>query len=220
MFRTLLHALRTGSSLKGIQDVVCSMMSDTEQMYRLVTDVLLRKAEPEKVKEEVYTRDKEVNRKEREIRRRLVSHLSLSLADAPTCLVFMSVAKDVERIGDYCKNIFEVANFYSMPNSQGRYAVPLQEIGQQIAELFQRGQKAFAESDEALAMDALREHEVIAKKCDMLIKQVLSDDLQTREAVSTALLSRYFKRTARHLGNVVSSVVAAVEDIDFFPRRK
>lgn len=219
MIRTLFHSLRAASSLKEVKDAFGSMLTDTERMYRVVTDVLLKKIPPEQIREEVYTTDKRVNQKERDIRRRLVSHLALSLADAPTCLVIMSVVKDAERIGDYCKNIFEVANFYTIPGSEARYAGPLQEIGQQIGSLFEKVRKAFTDSDEALAMEVMREEDVLAKKCDMLIKQVLSDTLPTSEAVSTALLSRYFKRVARHMGNVVSSVVAAVEDIDFFPKK-
>jgi len=218
VFRTLLHALRAASSLKEVKDVFCSMLNDTEDMYRAVTEVLLAKVPPEKIRNEIYSKDKQVNQKEREIRRRLVSHLTLSLADAPTCLVIMSAVKDVERIGDYCKNIFEVANFYTIPGSQARYAGPLQEVGEQIAGLFEKGRKAFGESDEALAMEVMREEDIVAKKCDMVIKQVLNDTLPTTEAVSTALLSRHFKRVARHMGNVASSVVAAVEDIDFFPK--
>jgi len=220
VIRTLLHALRAASSLKEVKDISCSMLSDTENMYQTVADVLLKKVPPEKIRDEIYARDKQVNDKEREIRRRLVSHLALSLADAPTCLVIMSVVKDVERIGDYCKNIFEVSNFYTIPGAQARYAAPLQEIGEEITRLFGKGRKAFGESDEALATEVMREEQVIAKKCDMLIKQVLNDTLPTTEAVSTALLSRYFKRVVRHLGNVVSSVVAAVEDIDFSPKTR
>lgn len=219
VIRTLLQALRTGSSLKDVKDDFCSMLADTEHMFRAVANVLLGKIEREKMKDELYAKDREVNRKEREIRRRLVGHLVLSrMVDAPTCLVFMSVVKDVERIGDYCKNILEVASFYSISGSEARYAGPLQEIGENIADLFQKGGKAFTESDEALAMKVLREQEVLAKKCDMMITQILSDTLPTSEAVSTALLSRYFKRVIRHMGNIVSSVVAAVEDIDFFPK--
>ncbi len=220
MIRTLLNALRAASSLKEVKDISSSMLSDTENMYRMVADVLLKKVPPEKIRDEIYAMDKQVNQKEREIRRRLVSHLTLSLADAPTCLVMMSVVKDVERIGDYCKNIFEVANLYTIPDSQARYAGPLQEIGEEITRLFDKGRKAFAESDEPLAMEVIGEEQVIAKKCDMLIKQVISDTLPTTEAVSTALLSRYFKRVVRHMGNVVSSVVAAVEDIDFHPKAR
>ena len=219
MFRTLLHALRAGSSLKDVEEDFCDMLHDTEEMYRSVTDVLLGKAEAEKIKDGIYTKDREVNRKEQDIRRRLVGHLVLGrMTDAATCLVFMSVAKDVERIGDYCKNILEVARFYSIPGAEARYAAPLQEVREQTPKLFQKARKAFAESDESLANQVLRAHEVIAKKCDMLIGQVLNDTLPTKEAVSTALLSRYFKRVVRHLGNIVSSVVAAVEKIDFPPK--
>jgi phosphate transport system protein len=219
VFRTLLHALRAGSSLRDVKEDFCSMLGDTEQMFRSVTDVLLGKEKAEKIKDGIYAGDREVNRKEQDIRRRLVGHLVLSrMADASTCLVFMSVAKDVERIGDYCKNILEVSAFYSIPGSQARYAVPLQEVREQIIDLFQKSSKAFAESDEGLAEKVLHAHEVIAKKCDMLIGQVLNDSLPTKEAVSTALLSRYFKRVVRHLGNVVSSVVEPVEKLDFAPK--
>ncbi len=219
MFRTLLHSLRAGSSLREVKEDFCGMLNDTEDMFRSVTEVLLGKTEPEKLKEEIYAKDREVNRKEQEIRRRLVGHLTLGrMVDAPACLVFMSVAKDVERIGDYCKNIFEVASFYTIPGLEARYAMPLQEIREQIAELFEKARKAFSESDESLAKQVLRAHEVVAKKCDMLIGQVLNDTLPTKEAVSTALLSRYFKRVVRHLGNIVSSVIGAVEKIDFPPK--
>jgi len=219
VIRTLLYALRAGSSLRDVKEDFCSMLSDTEHMFRAVTDVLLGKAEPETIRDGIYTKDREVNRKEQDIRRRLVGHLVLSrMVDAPACLVFMSVAKDVERIGDYCKNILEVAPFYSIPGAEARYALPLQEIREQLAELFQKAGKAFTESDESLAEKVLRTHEVIAKKCDMLIGQVLNDTLPAREAVSTALLSRYFKRVVRHMGNIVSSVVAPVEKIDFPPK--
>lgn len=219
MFRTLLHAFRAGSSLRDVEEDFCSMLQNTEEMFRAVTDVLLGKAEPERIKDGIYAKDQEVNRKEQDIRRRLVGHLVLGrMVDAPTCLVFMSVAKDVERIGDYCKNILEVAPFYSIPGSQARYALPLQEVREQMAGLFVKARKAFIESDESLAQQVLRTHEVIAKKCDMIIGQVLNDTLPTGEAVSTALLSRYFKRVVRHLGNIVSSVVATVEKIDFPPK--
>lgn len=219
MFRTLLYAFRAGSSLRDVKEDFCSMLAETEHMFELVTDVLMGKIKLEEVKENIYAKDKEVNQKEREIRRRLVGHLVLSrMVDAPACLVFMSVVKDVERIGDYCKNILEVASFYAIPGSQARYALPLQDIRQQIVELFQKTGKALMNSDEVLASEVLRGQEIVAKKCDMLIRQVINDTLPTSEAVSTALLSRYFKRVVRHMGNVVSSVVSAVEDIDFFPK--
>jgi phosphate transport system protein len=194
------------------------MLAHTQEMYLTVTDVLLGKVDHQKVKDQIYAKDKKVNDEERQIRRRLVGHLVLGrLVDAPTCLVFMSAAKDVERIGDYCKNILEVADFYSVPGSHARYALPIQEIREEISQLFVKGGKAFAESDELLAREVLTAQEIVAKKCDMLIKQVLTDTLPTSEAVSTALLSRYLKRVARHVGNIVSGVVSAVEDIDFFP---
>ena len=35
--------------------------------------------------------------------------------DVPACLVLMSVVKDAERIGDYCKNVLDAAKSEAQP---------------------------------------------------------------------------------------------------------
>jgi phosphate transport system protein len=58
----------------------------------------------EEVKDSIYTRDQSVNELERSIRRKILRHLTIHPGDdVAACLALMSVAKDAERIGDYCK---------------------------------------------------------------------------------------------------------------------
>lgn len=221
MFRTLIQIFRTKNYLQDIKEEFYQMIKDTEWMYRTVTGVLLGKTEPEEIKQDIYARDREVNKRERAIRRSVVNHLSLQpKPDVPACLVFMSVVKDVERIGDYCKNIFEIAEIYTIPSAHARYAVTLTEISEKVGNLFGKTEEAFRNSDEKMAIEVLSDQNIIAKECDLLIKQLINDTLPTNEAVASALISRYLKRVVRHLANITSSIVSTVENIDYYPRKK
>ena len=58
----------------------------------------------------IYQDDVQVNKLEREIRKKVVAHLSIqgNRSDVPYSLLLMSLVKDVERLGDYAKNLAEV----------------------------------------------------------------------------------------------------------------
>lgn len=55
---------------------------------------------------DIYKLDKDVNRFERDVRRKVMTHLVVSgPADLPSGLVLINVVIDIERIGDCAKNI-------------------------------------------------------------------------------------------------------------------
>ena len=104
------------------------------------------------VKESIYKKDREINEHQRSIRRRIVRHLSIqSGADVPLCLVLMSVVKDAERIGDHCKNIYELGAMLDVAFDQGRYKTPLKELADQTSDLFVSTRRAFELSDGEMA---------------------------------------------------------------------
>ena len=58
----------------------------------------------------IYEKDVKINKTERAVRKQLVGHLCVAgnTADVPFALLMMSMVKDVERLGDYAKNLTEV----------------------------------------------------------------------------------------------------------------
>lgn len=216
MLRELLKAWHSRDLLGRMLDDFQEMLRKTEWLFETVSDVLLRKRKPEEVADEIYSTDKEINKAERSIRRELVQHLVVRPdADVPASLILMSVVKDAERIGDFCKNIFEVANMYTMNFDHGRHITPLQETRSRISELFVRTRKAFVNSDDDEARQVIIEAEVLSRWCDDKIKDLFNDDLPTQKAVAYTLLSRYFKRIAAHLENIASAVTGSIEDLDY-----
>ena len=59
---------------------------------------------------DIYKRDRRINKYERSVRRKIVTHMSVSSKpDINLGLILTSIVIDIERIGDYTKNIVELA---------------------------------------------------------------------------------------------------------------
>ncbi|GAB4337332.1 MAG: phosphate signaling complex protein PhoU [Candidatus Abyssubacteria bacterium] len=216
MLKELLDLLRAKSPLNDMLDEFTMMVDKTERMFDAAIKALLHRKDVKEVGSLIYTMDKEVNEHQRSIRRKIISHLTLHpKADVPACLVLMSVVKDAERVGDYCKNIYELATMFDVEFDRGRYKTPLKELGEQVENLFGKTRKAFAWSDEETANSIITKGEAISKQCDMLISQLIVDNLPTKKAVAYTLLARYIKRVASHLVNIATSVVTSVDNLDF-----
>jgi phosphate transport system protein len=208
------------------QDVVCEMekkvgdMLDAGQwMFEQVSKVLTRRAAAEEIAGPLHERDHQINRLEQEIRETIVTHLSLGNdGDLGPCLVLMSVVKDAERIGDYCKNIFEVGKFYRGSFTRREYHEPLQEIQTVIHDTFQPTKEAFLNGDDESAKSIVQRMDGVGKRCDLIIQQLLSvesTDLCAAEAAAYVLLARHYKRVRSHLSNIATSVAAPVPLLDF-----
>ena len=215
MLRQLIDAWRGRDLLSEMLDDFQHMLKDGEWMFKTVGAVLEREEKPETVHDEFFARDKEINRHEKDIRRRIVEHLSLRRdADVPACLVLMSVVKDGERIGDFCKNLYEVACLYTMNFDHGRYITPFKELRASVEGLFSKARTAFAEADGKTAMHVIEEAEELGRRCDEMIEKLIRDKLPTQKAVAYTLLARYLKRVAAHLANICTSVTGPVHEMD------
>ena len=216
MLKELIELLRAKSPLNDMLNEFTQMVEKTEWMFDTAVQVLMAQKGSQEVARELYAKDKEVNEHQRSIRRKIINHLTLHPhADVPACLVLMSVVKDAERVGDYCKNIYELSTMFDVAFDKGRYKTPLKELAEQLENLFGKTRKAFVWSDEDAAHAIIIKGEMITKQCDMLIKQLIVDNLPTNKAVAYTLLARYFKRVSSHLVNVATSVVTSVDNLDY-----
>ena len=223
MLKELLAAWRGRNTLSLMIDQFDQMMAHDLWMFGQAADTYWRHQSWAEVQDPLYARDKQVNELERAIRREVVRHLTLHPGrDVVACLILMSVVKDAERIGDYCKNIFEIGKMFGHKYTAPRYLEPLKEVHDTVTDLFGQTRQAFRESNAELAQHVLDTFGTLGKKCDFLIEQLLGqkDDMPTDEAVAYGLLCRHMKRIAAHLSNIASSVVAPVENLDFMDERE
>ena len=110
MFENLLNLFKGKDFLTTVYDDFKKMIDNADEMFDLVCKRLLYNDPESPLRERVYSLDREINEAEKEIRRRILEHLSFNpKEDISLCLVLMSIVKDAERIGDYSKNLYEVS---------------------------------------------------------------------------------------------------------------
>jgi phosphate uptake regulator len=216
MFRSLLNALRTKNRLSDALVLTNECLAKAETLTRSAMTALLEGKQPEF---DIYAVDREINRGEMEVRRRIFEYQLLdSEADITPGLVLISTIIDIERIGDYAKNMYELSQRYPHPFSGNRHFDEVRDLAQGVLELFPQAAKAFRTGDIAMAEGVMKTHSQYGRRLDALIDSVVEDDsLSAREAVIAALASRYIKRISAHLSNLASSVVNPFDRIGFRP---
>ena len=218
MFKELIEALRQRPLLRQMWSEMEQMLNAAVEMYRPVAEVLAGTRElTRETHDAIYETDQRINDLQRNVRKQLVEHLSVSPgSDVPISLVLMSITKDAERLGDYCKNLLEVAEAMESPLGKGHYGRQMTELLDEVGALFDPIATATVQSDKALAESSVEKGRAVANKCNATINDLIEDDLPTREAVLLALAVRYLKRIALHLTNIGTSVVMPLHRLDYF----
>jgi len=217
-FRSILDLFREDTWSNELVDMILEMIDLGSEMYDYTIGVLVKNAPDSDPQEMLYNKDKRINKLERRIRRRVVSRLALrdSGTVVPSALIFMNVVKDAERIGDYIKNLHEVADM--MPENPDRriYADHLSAPAAAIAALFKQTRQAFRESDEETAGKVIKYAKAEGREYEKMIRAITHSDLGTQDAVCLVLVLRFFKRLVAHMSNIASTVVMPLDMIDFY----
>lgn len=218
MFQELLQIFRPGNPLEEMASGFAEMLELTHRMTLVSGRLFLEgEASPEE-RDEIYRTDIAVNRLERALRRRVVTHLSVARSGAslPYCLLLIGLVKDVERLGDYAKNVSEIPELMGGPLPDDEIVEELREIRAGVEESFRAASEIFQSSDRRRAMEMIRQGKDFAKRCDRLLLAIARSDYSAGEATATALGARYYKRIGGHLLNVLSSVVMPLHKVDYF----
>ncbi|MBU1078815.1 MAG: hypothetical protein KKH98_16085 [Spirochaetes bacterium] len=222
IFKEIISAWRGNKFNVATQNDFNRMMSETKKMLNLVMLYVFKNKKTPDMEERLYQEDIFVNKFERKIRKRLVEHLAIThQVDIGMTLVMMSITKDAERIGDYCKNIFQCFNLLKGKfTPKNKYYKPLKEIGMKILPLNEKTTRAFKKFDGKIASDIIDDGYKLERKCDELVADITRSKLSANEAVVMAMTARFFKRIIAHMCNIASSIVYPVHKIDFFPKHR
>ncbi len=171
----------------------------------------LREQDTADVEVDIYKRDLEVNRFEMAVRKKVLTHLSVSgPTDLSIGLTLVSIISDIERIGDYTKNIYELAKEHPTRLTGGPWEEELKVIERKVSESFELLVEALKESDKDKGHEIIQNLAKVKDQCDDYVMQLIKgkgEDLKTGEAVSLALYMRYLKRVSSHIQNITSSIV-------------
>jgi phosphate uptake regulator len=208
---------RGGSDpLEGIESKVQTMLAHDKYEFELAMAALMGDRVAAEVNDDLRATDQKVNRLEREIRRELMVHSSVvGGIDTSAVLVYMSIVKDIERIGDYAKNLLDLArdgaNFSQVPDRDEwrRFA---SEISRYIVE----AGAAFRARDAGRCRTLIAHGDSLLDHFDDRVSALVRGDDAEVQAVARALALRYLKRVVAHIMNLLSAVVMPFDRIDYF----
>lgn len=202
--------------LEGIETRVQSMLQYDREEFDLAMSALLGRVRAEDVNQQLRDTDQKVNRLERQIRRELIVHASVfGGIQSPAVLVYMSVVKDIERVGDYAKNLLDLAtdgaDFSKAPDAE-----EWERLWTEISEFIIKAGEAF-QTRNAERSRALRERgDDLLDLFDERVSELIRSEDPGAQAVPRALAHRYLKRVVAHLMNLLSAVIMPLDRLDYF----
>lgn len=199
------------------------MIEFDREMFEASVQVL-RHSDESDMPFDIYEKDKALNKYEREVRRNVLTHLAVvGKGDIVAGLTLVSIVIDVERIGDYTKNIADLAKDHPKRLEGGRHEKALAEIENKITERFTGFDKIMLESDVKLARAIMRSHKELNEQIDELtlkLTRTKEKEIDPGDAVILALYVRYLKRINGHLTNIASSIVNPFHRIGYREKTK
>lgn len=215
MLRWLQRLGPEASGLTEIHHRFLEMLQDGRHIFDAAANALLGGTDAEVIREDLFETDVRINETEQRIRREIVVHGSIhGAATFPALLVMMSLVKDAERIGDYAKNLFDLAR--AAPDLGGEAELGhLVELKDRISKLLVRAHGLFEAQDVERARQFLTESDELQDECDAHVARLLR--IEGANMAAAALTFRYFKRVIGHAGNIVTSVVMPVDKLDYYP---
>jgi phosphate transport system protein len=221
MWKDILSLLR-GSSLA--QEAFEESLQMLETSHGMFTDAVAALHKEGALLDDIYERDRELNRFERGVRRKIVTHLSVaSKPDVNMGLVITSIVIDIERIGDFAKNISELAVELEEPFHGGELEMEIRHLERLVDANFADLMVALEISDQDRARMILSRHKEVAGSVERhLLSLRRGSELSTDsgQAVTAALYLRYLKRMSAHLKNVATSIVNPFHRIGYREKKK
>ena len=210
LFNELIELWRSDNSLTQALNDSHAMLESTNQMFQESVRSL-RQSNAGEIGMNIYEKDQAVNRYEQQVRRKVLKHLAITGGvNIIPGLILTSIVIDIERIGDYTKNIVELASAVEGPFDGLELHDEVLSIEGMLGKMFSDIVPALEESDETRARAIISSHGVIAEKVDKHIHSLtLGEALVGRSghAATAALYLRFLKRVSAHIKNVATSVV-------------
>jgi phosphate transport system protein len=219
MFKQIFELFKSDSLYEQANTECHEMLEIVRQMFNESVNSL-RNSDSADIPVDIYAMDKKINEFERDVRRKVMTHLAVgSREDIGSGLILVSVVIDIERIGDYTKNIYDLAQNYPKKLSSHGLEETLNDMEKSTKEFLNKAIDAFKNQDIESARNLMEEYKTdISSISNEIVNSIVSGknaNFSIDQASALCLYSRYLKRIAAHSRNLVSSIVNPFERIGY-----
>ena len=219
MLKEFFSLLKSDSLFEQAMNECHEMLEIVREMFNSSTNSL-RNPKAEEHPLNIYEMDKKINHFERDVRRKIMTHLTVNpQQDLSSGLVLVSVVIDIERMGDYTKNIYDLAVKYPEKLSTGKYEDAISKMEDDVKNYLNKTIDAFKNQDIELGRKLMEEYKTdISSVSNEIVNEVVASkdsELSAGQASALCLYLRYLKRISAHSRNLISSIVNPFERIGY-----
>ncbi len=220
IIKDIINLWKAEDLLSQAWDRSYEMMELSREIFNQAIKYLRHKENIETLKA-LKKRDREINAFQQEVRRKVLTHYAVEqdTTDMANGLILINMVVDIERIGDYCKNILDLA--INHPDQ-----IVAEEIGDELAEVekevktrFDKTLEAIHTQDADIALSLMADYrEHMTGLSDDIVNGVLRGEMEFGSVSKTAavtLYARYLKRIGAHLKNITTTVVNPFDSIGY-----
>ena len=205
------------SLVGGVSDIdqcrsdALEMIHSVREMY-LVVQRALHERKDDNIRARVKGMDQAVNHFQDDVRTRIYRHLALSRdRDLLSALQLHDIVDEIERVGDYSKNIAELAEMVPAEVDWGEHEEGMAEVRGKVLEMFDLCYTTVETADKEAARRCELLYQDVGNYCDDTLESLVTDDdgdqpMVERRILSLLLMLRYTKRVAAHLKNAVVTI--------------
>ena len=202
------------SGLTEVADQFTGMLADGRHVFDLAMSARVAGADPAAIAGDLARTEERTDEAERTIRRRVVVHASTTGEDLPACLMYMSIAKDAERIADLSKGLFDIARVVGPP-PEGELRDDLVSLRDAISMMIAESAQVFADDDVDSAHPFIVRARELQDWCSVQIHALVQEDTTLPQPAASALTYRHLSRILANLLNIVSAVVMPLDQLDY-----
>lgn len=205
---------RGSAGLDEVEQVFVRMLADDAKLFELASRARLGDEDVDALQRELLPLEEQTDEAERRIRRLILVHASVhGGGDIAACLMYMSIVKDAERVGDLARNLFGIA----------RDAAPLPDVLRaEITELYgqvdpmiREAAEIFVADDIAAAYDFIERARALQARIRTAIDDLVMETSPAPQPAATVLTYRHLGRIVANLVNIVSSVTMPLDQLDY-----
>ena len=222
MFKEFFNLIKKQDLLTQALNDSYEMSSIALEMFNLVAEMIfadLKVKVSEDEVEEVKKKDYLLNHFDRSIRKKVFEHVIVnekSDQEIYTSLTLITIVQNLERLGDYSKNLNEMAEIKHVLRSE-EYNKLIENYSNILKKMYLDTFKSFKQADEVLATAVIDEHFKFKSEIDdKLIELAIKEPNMNVNYVAYALMLRYFKRISAHLMNIATSITNPIDKIGYY----
>ena len=220
VFKDIVKLWNSDNLLAQAWDESYKMMMLSNEIFTQAIKYL-REGENKDTIKALKKRDIEINIFQRDVRKKVVTHYAISqdIDDLPNGLVLLNMVVDVERVGDYTKNILDLALNHSNMIKSEEFSEDLYHVEQEVISRFSKTLEAIHTQDADVARSMMVSYkETLTSVLDDIVNGCISGKItlgDESKTVSLALYARYLKRIGAHLKNITTVLINPFDAVGY-----